>query len=233
LEACKARLGDESLPIANAEPPDLHGLADDLQSAWNAPGVSTRARQRLVRTLIKDIVVDVDEAARDVLLTIHWQGGQHSQLRVRKPRSGEHGCTTSDEALNVIRSMAGRWSDSDIAATLNRMGVRTGHGKTWTAHRVSSIRRVNDIHAYASAEKDGEWLTMTEAAKKLGVTNHAIRKLIKEKVLPAEQVVPRAPYQIRAADIERDDVIDAVNNRRRKRPCRDARQMALSINSST
>lgn len=233
LEACKKRLDNEASPGPRSEPPEFHGLADDLQTAWNAPGVSTRARQRLVRALIKDIMVDVDEAARDVVLTIHWQGGQHSQVRVRKPKSGEHGCTTSEEALKIMRSMAGRWSDSDIAATLNRMGVRTGFGKTWTAHRVASIRRVNDINAYASAEKGGEWLTMTEAATKLGVTNHVIRRLIKDDVLPAEQVVPRAPYQIKAVDLDREDVMDAINNRRRKRPYQDSAQIPLSINSDT
>src|SRR6202040_1798293 len=87
----------------------------------------------------------------------------------RKVTTGEHECSTSDDALAVIRSMATRWSDQDIAASLNRMGMRTGQGKTWTAHRVSSIRRVRDIHAYRPAEKDGEWLTMSEAAKMLGV----------------------------------------------------------------
>ena len=76
--------------------------------------------------------------------------------------------------------MAARWSDEDIAASLNRMGMRTGQGKTWTARRVGSIRKVHGLHAYRSAEKDGEWLTMTEAATKLGVTNHVIRRLIKD-----------------------------------------------------
>jgi hypothetical protein len=58
-----------------------------------------RARQQLLRALIADIIVDVDDEARDVVLTIHWRGGQHSQLRVRKPRAGEHGCATSEDAL--------------------------------------------------------------------------------------------------------------------------------------
>lgn len=231
LEACKTRLDAEEVPTGPVEPPGFEGLAEDLQAAWNAPGVTTRTRQRLARALIKDIVADVDEEARDVVLTIHWQGGQHSQLRIRKPKTGEHGCNTSEDALEVMRSMAGRWSDSDIAATLNRMGVRTGFGHTWTAHRVASIRRVNDIHAYFSAEKSGKWLTMTEVATKFGVTNHVIRKLIKEKVLPAEQVVLRAPYQIKATDLEREDVIEAINNRRRKRPYRDPRQITLPIKS--
>ena len=54
-----------------------------------------------------------------------------------------------------MRTMATRWSDEDIAASLNRMGLPTGQGKTWTAHRVSSVRRVNSIHAYRSAENKG------------------------------------------------------------------------------
>ena len=118
-----------------------------------------------MRTLVVDIIADIDEATREVVITIHWRGGQHSQLRVRKPRSGEHRCRTSEEAIAVIKSMAGRWSDEDIAASLNRMGISTGQGKTWTAHRVSSLRRVRAISAYRSAHKDGEWVTMSEACR--------------------------------------------------------------------
>ena len=195
----------------------LADLAQDLSAAWHAPGVTMRARQQLARSLIVDIVVDVDEQARDVVLTIHWRGGQHSELRVRKPRSGEHGCATAEDALAVMRSMAGRWSDEHVAASLNRMGIPTGQGKTWTAKRVSSVRRVRNIHAYRSADKGGAWLTMTEAAKTLGVTNHAIRRLIKTKILAANQVVPGAPFQIRASDLETDAVTAAMA--RKGRPC--------------
>jgi len=218
VAACEARLEAVRMPDPTAVAPDFAGLADDLETAWNAPGVSMRARQRLLRALVTDIIADVDEAAREVILTIHWRGGQHSQLRVRKPQSGEHGCRTPQAALAVMRSMASRWSDEDIAASLNRMGMPTGQGKTWTAHRVSSVRRVNGIHAYRSAEKNGEWLTMSEAASKLGVTHHRIRRLIKDRVLPAEQVVPGAPYQIRACDLEDQRVTAALG--RKGRPCR-------------
>src|SRR5919202_1208739 len=218
VEACEARLDVMRAPDPAVTAPDFTGLADDLAAAWNAPGVTMRTRQRLLRALVTGIVADVDEAAREIVLTIHWRGGQHSQLRVRKPRSGEHGCRTPDAALAVMRSMATRWSDADIAATLNRMGMPTGQGKTWTAHRVSSVRRVNGIHAYRSAEKNGEWLTMSEAAAMLRVTSHRIRRLISDGILSAEQVVPGAPYQIRAADLQDERVIAAIA--RTDRPCR-------------
>lgn len=217
VRVCEARLEMQE-PAAATATPDLRGLANDLEAAWKMPGVSMRTRQQLLRTLVNDIIVDVDVAAREIVLTIHWKGGQHSELRLRKPQSGEHECRTSDEAIAVIKSMATRWSDDDIAATLNRMRLPTGQGKTWTAHRVSSIRRVRGIHAYRSAEKDGEWLTLREAAQACGVSSHRIRRLIEDGDLLAQQVVPGAPYQIKAQDLRSEQVVEAMA--RKSRPCR-------------
>ncbi|GAC1603925.1 MAG: hypothetical protein NVS3B2_08860 [Ramlibacter sp.] len=231
VRRCEERLAAFDQSQASIPAPNLDGLADDLAAAWNSPHVTMRTRQQLLRTLVKDIIADVDDATREVVLTIHWRGGQHSQVRMVKPRSGEHGCRTPEEALAVMRSMAGKWSDEHIAASLNRMALPTGQGKTWTAHRVASVRMVNDIRAYRSAHKDSEWLTMSEAAAALGVTNHRIRRLIKDGVLCAEQVVPRAPYQIRASDLLDPKVIDAVA--RTARPCRIDGENQIPMFSST
>lgn len=219
VQACEERLNVLEKPSAPATLPDFAGIAEDLVAAWHAPGVTTRARQQLLRALIVDIVASYDKSTRDITLTIHWRGGQHSELKVQKPKTGEHGCRTPEEALAVIRRMATRWCDADIAASLNRMGLPTAHGKTWTANRVGSLRTAHSISAYRSADKSGEWLTMSEAAAKLGVTNHQIRRLIKQKILPAEQVVFDAPYQIRASDLQDERVTAAIS--RKGRPCRD------------
>jgi len=231
VRSCEEQLATLQQTQSRVELPDFHGLAEDLAAAWDEPGVTTRARQQLLRSLVNEIVVDVDEKAREIVLVIHWRGGQHSQLRVAKPRSGEHECRTSEEAVALIRRMAGRWPDEHIAASLNRMGIPTAHGKTWTANRVGSLRRVRDIHAYQPADQDGQWLTMSQAAAKLGVTNHRIRRLIQDGLLPAEQVVPRAPYQIRAADLSNHKVIAAAA--RTTRPCRVDDGAQISIFSDT
>ena len=232
VEACQARL---DAMCASAQEtvvaPDFTGLAEDLEAAWNAPGVTMRVRQQLLRALIIDIVADVDEKEREIILTIHWQGGQHSELRLRKPGTGEHGRRTSEEALAVIQSMSCRWSDQDIAASLNRMGMRTGQGMTWNASRVSTVRREHGIHAYRSAEKNGEWLTLSEAAKLVGVTHYFIRRLINQRILHADQVVPDAPYQIRASDLQSEPVAVAIA--RRHRPWRVNKESQLPMFSST
>ncbi len=231
VQACQRRVDAVEQTLSAVAMPDLGGLAQDLAAAWDAPGVTMRTRQQLLHTLVQEIIADLDEKTREIVLTIHWRGGQHSQVRLAKPKSGEHGCRTPDEALAVMRSMAGKWSDEHIAATLNRMGLPTGQAKTWTAHRVSSVRRVNDIRAYRSAHKDGQWLTMSEAAAELGVNNHRIRRLVKDGILPAEQVVPRAPYQIRASDLLDPKVIDAAA--RTDRPCRAVGENQISMFSTT
>jgi DNA invertase Pin-like site-specific DNA recombinase len=229
VECCRERLDRMRTSDADDMRPDFTGLADDLSAAWKAPRTTMRTRQRLVRALITEILVDIDEAAGEIVLVIHWKGGQHSELRVQ--RTGEHGCSTPEQALAVMRSMAGRWSDQDIAASLNRMGMPTGQGNTWTAHRVSSLRRVRGIHGYRSAEKNGEWLTLRDAAAQLGVSHHQVRKLIKAGILNSEQIIPDAPHQIRAADLASEQVVAAL--KQKGRPCRVDSERQISMFTNT
>ena len=72
---------------------------------------------------------------------------------------------------------------------------------------------------------------MSEAAKALGVTNHAIRRLIKANILPAVQVVPGAPFQIRVCDLATDAVKTAIA--RKGHPCRASDESTLPMFTDT
>ncbi len=226
LRSCEAKITEKrSQTIVPPKREELLKLADELQKVWTAPTTEQRTKQRLIRTLIEEILVDVDDSTREIVLVIHWRGGRHSELRVRKPKPGEHTMRNSPEVEETIRQMGTRWSDDHIAATLNRMGTKTPYGHTWNARRVSQFRRSKGIPGYESAIKDGKCLTMSETAEKLGVSAHAVRKLIQEKILPAKQHVFDAPWQIQATDLEKPEVQEALKNRQRRagRPCRISR----------
>ena len=122
-------------------------------------------RQRLLRALVTDIIADVDEAAREVVLTIHWRGGQHSQLRVRKPKSGEHGCRTPEEALAVMPEHGDAMVGRGHRRVVEPDGNADRSGKDLDRAPRQLAAQVHGIHAYRSAEKNGEWLTMSEAAR--------------------------------------------------------------------
>jgi DNA invertase Pin-like site-specific DNA recombinase len=226
LRECEAKLAANGpTSVVAADRGSLLDLAEDLEAVWNSPVADMRTKQRLVRALIEEIVVDVDDEKREVVLVIHWRGGQHSELRVRKPQPGEHTMRNAPEVEEVVRQMGARWSDEHIAATLNRMGTSTPFGHTWSAKRVGDYRRTKDIPGYESAVKDGRCLTMVEAAAKAGVSCYAIRKLIREGILPAKQYVFDAPWQILSVDLERSEVREALRRRRKRagRPCRNSR----------
>lgn len=82
-----------------------------------------RLKQRIVRILIEEIVADVDQEKREIVLLIHWAGGRHSELRIRKNGLGKHQRCTGVEAIEVVRQMSGKFPDEQIAATLNRRDV--------------------------------------------------------------------------------------------------------------
>jgi DNA invertase Pin-like site-specific DNA recombinase len=201
--------GTNQAPVPNKEL--LLSLAQDLPTVWNSPSTDMRLKQRIVHILIEEIVVDVDESSREIVLLIHWAGGRHSELRVKKRATGQHGQCTSLEAIEVVRHLAGRFPDELIAATLNRLGLRTGVGNPWNKLRVCSLRSYQQLPAF-NPDQPQSTLTLEEAARRLQVSAVSIRRLIAEDILPADQVVEYAPWEISAEALESESVRKAISN---------------------
>jgi hypothetical protein len=81
----------------------------------------------IFRTAIEEIIVRADAENKTLEFTIHWSGGTHTQLRMERPRSATE-TATPVEALEIIRRMAVRHGDDQIASVLNRLGHSTGKG---------------------------------------------------------------------------------------------------------
>ena len=195
--------GRETARIPDTE--SLVSLAQNLPAVWNAETTDMRLKQRITRILIQEIVADVDEAAREIVLMIHWAGGRHSELRVKKNLTGHHSRCTNMEAIEIIRQMAGRFPDEQIAATLNRLGLKTGSGNTWVELRVRTARSYHKLPSYDPTLRQNI-LTLEEASESLGVSHKIVRRLIDSKVITATQVVPWAPWEIPAESIQSEQV---------------------------
>jgi DNA invertase Pin-like site-specific DNA recombinase len=187
----------------------LLSLANNLPLVWNAESTDMRLKQRITRILIQEIVADVDESTSEILLTIHWTGGRHSELRIKKNLTGHHSRCTSLEAIEILRRMAGRFPDEQIAATLNRLGLKTGSGNNWVELRVRTARSYHELPPYDPKLRQN-MLTLEEASEKLGVSHKIVRRLIDCKVIAATQVVPWAPWEIPVESIQSKQVLNAV-----------------------
>lgn len=187
-------------------------LAQDLPAVWNSPSTDMRLKQRIVRILINEIVADVDEESSEIVLVIHWAGGRHSELRVKKNTSGKHRRSTDMRAIEIIRQMAGTFTDQQIASTLNRLGLRTGAINTWSEKRVYSARQYHQLPDYHPEQASDGIITLDQAAKRLGVSTSAVRRMIQRKVINATQVVPCAPWQVPEDQLESESVTKAIRD---------------------
>lgn len=210
LEGSLKRTVYEREPASTIDREALLSLATDLPAVWNSPAADMRLKQRIVRILIHEIIADVDEKTNEIVLIIHWLGGRHSELRVPKNKTGHHSRSTGEEATEIVRRMAGRWTDEQIASTLNRLRHRTGAGNTWNEIRVCSLRKRLSLPAFDPAKKDASILTLEEAADRLGVSPGFLRGLIEAKTLTASQVAPCAPWEISLGALDKPAVKRAV-----------------------
>jgi hypothetical protein len=209
LESRVTQAKQESVSATVVTRDDLLALAEDLPSVWESPASDPSLKQRIIRILIQEIVADIDERTQEIVLVIHWVGGRHSELRVPKLKTGQHGRCTKIEAVDIVRQMATRYPDGEIALTLNRLRLRTGAGNTWSEARVRSLRSHLKLPVYRAEQADAR-LNMLQAAERLGVSPTVVRRLIAGKILPATQILPGAPWEIESKAVASPEVICAA-----------------------
>jgi len=226
LEGLMTSFATELPPVERER---LMALGADLQKAWASAGVTPETRKRIVRTVIDEIIVRVEDNVLDLVIRRH--GGDHTALKVKKNRTGQHRWSAAGETVDLVRVLARQMPDKAIASVLNRAGKTTGRGNGWTQSRVCSLRNHNAIPTYREGERQerGE-VTLDEAAAALSISPSTVRRLIKDGQLSANQLCKGAPWIIQAADLDQSDVKDAAIARRLRRPpSRDPLQKTLEL----
>jgi DNA invertase Pin-like site-specific DNA recombinase len=200
--------------LSQTERTALMRLGADLEQAWSHPAATTATRKRIVRAVLNEIVVRVEDG--HIELVLHWQGGDHTALQVRKNTTGRHRWTVAEDTEVLIRDLARLMPDKAIAAVLNRAGKPTGRNNGWTQNRVCTFRNHRGIDVYRDGERleRGE-LTLNETAVCLKVSAMTVLRMIRRGVIPAKQLCKGAPWVIKAADINAEVVrTEAANYRR-------------------
>jgi hypothetical protein len=203
----QARLEEELAMLTQQHPQkigedvrqSLLALSSDLPQLWEHSASSPDIKKRILRTVINEIVVTT--SGESVRMIVHWQGGDHTELMLKKTPTGKHRYATSAETIALIASLARQQPDHRIAATINQLGYRTARGNTWTATRVCAIRKGHGIAVYCEGERQtrGE-LYIEEAAAILKIAQRVVLRLIHQKHLKATQACRNAPWTIRQAD---------------------------------
>jgi DNA invertase Pin-like site-specific DNA recombinase len=182
----------ELAPLSEAEREAVRQLATDLPAVWQAESTTLTERKRLLRLVITQVCLTVDQAGRHGQVVISWCGGASSELSISYPPAGWH-CVTDAGVVERLRELAPHWPDYAIAQKFNQEGILTRTGKEWTHERVRTIRRQHNIPTGCTldpvkSEPRGDGLVPVKtAARLLGVSLSLVNLWAQHGVLVSEQ----------------------------------------------
>jgi DNA invertase Pin-like site-specific DNA recombinase len=191
--------------LSSEDEEHIRYMGERFAELWQSDRCPSELKKMIFRTVMEEIIVRTDADKKLLQFTIHWKGGTHTQIEIERPRPATE-TATSMEALDIIRRMAVRSGDDQIASVLNRLGYSTGKEKRWNQIRVATARRNHSIPGQKRAAPDPERISLSEAARLCGVSHHTIERLVEAGLLKCEQAAPRAPWEIRRADLDREPV---------------------------
>lgn len=183
-------------PCLIATPEEFVGLARQLEAVWNDSETDVRLKKRIIRTLIREVIADVDSSLGEVILMIHWKGGVHTERRVARRRRGQNNSHTPKGVVEAVATLARICPDDLIAGMLNRNGLKTGRGNRWTRERVTALRshyRISCYNPQQHREIEG-WMNLTEAAAFLKVSPRTLRLAVDRGEIVAEHPLPDGPW---------------------------------------
>jgi len=202
-------LDGKQCSLSSDEEARIRLMGENFMESWQSDHCPPTLKKMIFRTAIEEIIVRADTENKTLEFTIHWSGGTHTQLKMERPRSATD-TATPVEALEIIRRMAVRHGDDQIASVLNRLGHSTGKKKRWNQDRVATARRNHSIAGQKRALPDPDRVSLSEAARVCGVSHRAIERLVEAGLLKREQTTPRAPWEIRRADLDAEPVRSIV-----------------------
>jgi DNA invertase Pin-like site-specific DNA recombinase len=157
---------------------ELETLAADLRRLWSEPTTSPRDRKRVLRTLITDVTLTSGPASDKIRVGIRWRAGACEEQVATRTRM-----RTRQAAVELIRrrKLEGL-RDTDIAAELRGLGLRTARGHEFGTRDVRNVRHT--IGLARPSPLDASELTVSQVAARLGVKASAVYYWLRAGDLP-------------------------------------------------
>src|SRR5215470_4236219 len=171
-EEYEQRRQSDRVAISEQQRASIAALATDFHRVWQSPNTPDRERKRLVQLLLEDVTL-----LRGDQMTAHvrFKGGITKTLTVPAPLNAWQLRLTNPQIVKEIDRLLDHHTYPQIASLLNRRGLRSGEGKTFTARFIARIRnRYGLTSRYDRLRKTG-LLTVAEMAVELGITPQSVK----------------------------------------------------------
>jgi hypothetical protein len=198
VEAARAEDKRRQRPTPPISTPEqMREVLGQLRRRWYSGEFDRQTKKELLRCVIDQ--VRLTTRGKVVRAEVVWQGGARSELDVPK----YVGAPTA--AYHRVFELAKAHPDAEIADVLNGEGLQTMKHKPWSARRVMDFRISNAIPSGLTASPTmrlpaTDYITSSEAAKRLGVDQTRIGTWFRWGVLAGKQDAAQHQLWIRWDD---------------------------------
>lgn len=194
-----------TLALADAEKKRLHELAGNFQQVWNHSEADPILKKRILRAAIHEIIVMHHKDAQRLEVTVHWKGGAHRRIHVKK-RVTPVGRKADPDLVSTVAELAHTLEDGEIARILNMKKVETPTGLRWTKDRVREFRYHHHLRSKAASSSKDEDFSLKGAAHYLGISRRGLLGLVRMGAVSKNQVTDFAPCRIRRGELDSEQL---------------------------
>jgi len=172
----------EHRKLSALEQQAIADLVEDFPRVWKDARTSDRDRKRMVRLFVEDVTVLKQEEV--IAVHVRFKGGAQQSITVPLSR----GRRSTPELIALIDQLLDDYTDAEVAEQLNVRGWRTYEGKPFSAARVVSLRRYQQLKAHGTRLAERGLLTASEAASAYGVCRETLMAWGRAGLLPMYRI---------------------------------------------
>src|SRR6266567_3294145 len=172
----------EQRKLSALEQQAIADLVEDFPRVWKDSRTSDRDRKRLVRLLLTDVTVLRQEEV--IAVHVRFKGGAQQSITVPLSR----GRRSTPELIALIDQLLDDYTDAEVAEQLTQRGWRTYEGKPFSAARVLSLRRYQQLKDHGTRLAERGLLSADEAASAYGVCRQTIMAWGRAGLLPMYRI---------------------------------------------
>jgi len=150
----------------------IMALAQDFPRLWRDPATEDRDRKRMIRLLVEDVTMLRGE---QITLHVRFRGGAARTVVLPNPLRSWESWMTDAEVVGKIDQLLNTQTFSEIAATLNRDGFRSGKGQRFTSLYIARIQKQYALRSRFDRLRALGLLTLNQMASVLSVHPQTVK----------------------------------------------------------
>lgn len=153
--------------LMNAEVRDrIMALATDFPRVWKDTHTTDQDRKRLIHLLLEDVTLI---KAHEITLQVRFRGGAARTLTLPAPRRIWETWTTEPEVIAAIDTLLNEYTNEQVAAILNKRGLRSGKGCLFHGYTIQKLCRIYGLKSRYDRLREAGMLTPEEIASLLKI----------------------------------------------------------------